>query len=174
MYSSLSDSNQITLALGSSFNKTKEILQHAVSNGNQIIQSSSIRELKRNESSILLEAAQLLYTSANHFLSQSNSYENTSSNERQNVIDQMAETNSNLESTFAAFNELVNRNTSPRSVSVSSFINAATPLLPGILYYSFRKIGNYISETENNRRLAIEMKQREANEDFLMMSDPYF
>ena len=44
----------------------------------------------------------------------------------------------------------------------------------GILYYSFRKIGNYISETENNRRLAIEMKQREANEDFLMMSDPYF
>lgn len=169
----LDSSNQITLAFGSSFSRTKEILQHAVSNGNQIIHSNSIREIKQNESSVLLDAAQLLYTSANQFLAQSSNYEDCSSNERQSVIDQMAETNNSLESTFVAFNELVARNTSPRSVSVKSLLNVATPLLPGILYYSFKKIGNYIKETENNRLLRIEIKERENNETLLMMNDPY-
>lgn len=173
MNSLLESSNQITLAFGTSFARTKEILQHAVSNGNQIIQSSTIRELKKNESSILLDAAQLLHTSANQFLAQSDNYEECSSNERQNVIDQMAETNNSLESAYVAFSELVAKNTSPRSISVKTLLNVATPLLPGILYYSFKKIENYIKETEENRILGIEMREREINENLLMLNDPY-
>lgn len=173
MNSLLDAPNQITLAFGSSFTRTKEILQHAVSNGNHIIQSSSIRELKKNESTVLLDAAQLLHTSANQFFAQSSNYEECSSCERQSVIDQMAETNNSLESAFAAFNELVSRNTSPRSVSVKSLLNIATPMLPGILYYSFKKIGNYIREAEYNRLLSIDMKEKEINENLLMINDPY-
>ena len=130
--SSSSSEESLTHAFKDSLEQTKKMINDAIDNGNKLI---NLQEEKINESQLMINAARDLNSASFAFTSAIDHYNEERDH---NVIEQLIETNENVESTFIAFNEYVANNTSSRASLVKTALSLSAPLLPIGLYYCFK------------------------------------
>ena len=114
--------------LTSPINQTKSKLSGAISAAKDCIVP---HQTKLNESQILLDDASKIQCAANAFEERLFNFNQMRTTK---TIDQLSETNSQLEDTLAQFSDFTNALISTKSSAVKTFVTAISPMLPSIIF----------------------------------------
>ena len=147
--------------LTSPINQTKTKLSTAISSAKGCIVP---HQTKLNESNILLNDASQIQCAANAFEERLFNFNELRSTK---VIDQLSETNTQLEDTLSLFTDFSNALVSTKSSAVKTLITVLSPMLPSIIfsiYENFQQPSNDIEETDFEE----EDVEERLNEDQLM------
>ena len=120
--------DQIDHNLESPLNQTKSTLKTAISGAKSCLVP---HQTKLNESQILIDDASQLQTQAHHFEERLFNF-NALRNSKH--IEQLTESNNELEDTLSLVNDYVQICTSTRSSMIKSILKGAAPLLPPIIF----------------------------------------
>ena len=145
--------NNMLLSFNSSFSITKDVINRAVNNGKSLLaeQKTSI-----TESNMLLESAQTLHRFANQFLTNIRNYNTFRDN---STLNQMTNTNTNVETTLNTLHNILDKNGSSKTVSMSKVFTSLAPIVPTLIFFSIEKFKhspkvNSIPESSNNEKMS--------------------
>ena len=127
--------------LESPLNQTKSTLKHAISDAKSCLIP---HQTKLNESQILLDDASQLQTEAHSF---EEGLFNFNARRNSKHIEQLTESNNELEDTLSLVNDFVQICTSTQSSMIKTILKGGAPLLPPIIFVLYE---NMIKKEETN------------------------